>query len=185
MLRVTDGLNGTVLVAQQPVKVVNHCLVTTPQYNGIDVLMTYGLNFNPFPTPGDTEQFYFYYYQIATTHSPEATERNDTHKRIERDIHQLQRFYCGPDTRAGSRHRMHSMILQASETWIQQAILILPQNIQVVEDFIKLSCFTSKSTAKAYWMVPYHPLTVQINTEESSSPNASYCQIRLIHGFQA
>ena len=159
ILRVTDGLNGTVLVTQQPVKVVNHYSVTTTQYNGIDVLMTYGLNFNPTPTPGDSEQIIF-----ITAKSPQPIRLKRLS--VTTPINGLsvtytnsKGFIVDPTRVLDLTIACTQMTLQALETWIQQAILILPQNMQVVEDFIKLSCFTSKSTAKAYWMVPSRPLT--------------------------
>ena len=159
ILRVTDGLNGTVLVTQQPVKVVNHYSVTTTQYNGIDVLMTYGLNFNPTPTPGDSEQIIF-----ITAKSPQPIRLKRLS--VTTPINGLsvtytnsKGFIVDPTRVLDLTIACTQMTFQALETWIQQAILILPQNMQVVEDFIKLSCFTSKSTAKAYWMVPSRPLT--------------------------
>ena len=159
-MRVSNELNSSTLLLQQPVSVITHGAFDAIQYSGIMVRIQYGLGFASTPSPGDSDQLVF-----VTARSPQPIRLKSLSTSIQNGppfaYTTSKGFIMDPtrvlDLSLGCLKPTLSLV-----NWLSNAIMVLPDSPpEQMTTFITRSCALIRSGAvsKGYWLAPVIPFT--------------------------
>ena len=154
-LRVSNELNSSALVLQQPVTVVTHGALDSFQYSGIMVRIQYGLGFASTPSPGDSEQLVF-----VTAKSPSPIRLKTLSTTVQNGapfVYTTSKGFIIDAARVLDLSLSCSLPTSTLIKWLSNAIMVLPDSPpRQMTSFISQSCnmIQSGAVSKAYWLVP-------------------------------
>jgi hypothetical protein len=153
---ISDYMNVTKLHAHQPMKTIVHDATAQTQHSGIHVQITYGFNFEPTPSPGDSDQLVLV---IAKSQRPIRLKRLaiiSPGLGITTTYTNAKGFIVD-STRVLELNTACSNPTSTLVAWLTQAIWILKDNPPaILTNFIKTSCslVTKNQVSNAYWLIP-------------------------------
>ena len=154
-LRVSNELNSSALVLQQPVKVVAHGALDAIQYSGIMVRIQYGLGFASSPSPGDSEQVVF--VTAKSPHPVRLKTLSTTAQNGPTILYTTAKGFISDASHVLDLSLGCSLPTSALIKWLSNAIMVLPDSPpRQMTAFISQSCgmVQSGAVSKAYWLVP-------------------------------